>query len=94
MEKQKKQFRLYDVYRYATTTQMSNIAGLLSYECNRDATTLTVRFIDYSGKYETGIPKIYFCNTEKELKKAIKSINKQLGNCMTPGRRRSKYVAQ
>lgn len=89
-ERKKKQFRLYDVYRYATTGAMSNIEGIVSYECNKDASVLVVRFEDYTGEYKDGIARNFFCKNEFELKQTIKQINKQLGNCMTPGPRRCK----
>lgn len=82
MIKYKKQFRLYDIYRYAATGVESKIKGIHSYEVNRDATVMTVRFgdmPDYS--------KIYFASNEAELKDIVRSVNKRLGNCDTPGPR-------
>lgn len=42
MIKYKKQFRLYDIYRYATTGIESKIKGIHSYEVNRDATIMHI----------------------------------------------------
>ena len=81
MIKYKKQFRLYDIYRYAATGVESKIKGIHSYEVNRDATVMTVRFGDYAHS------KIYFASNEQELKNIVRSVNKSLGNCDTPGPR-------
>ena len=81
MIKYKKQFRLYDIYRYAATGIESKIKGIHSYEGNRDATVMTVRFGDYEHS------KIYFANNEAELKDIVRSVNKRLGNCDTTGPR-------
>lgn len=77
--KTKKQFRLYDIYRYAATGVESKIKGIHSYEVNRDATVMTVRFGDY--EHST----FYFANNEKELKEIVHLVNKRLGNCDKPG---------
>ena len=80
MIKYKKQFRLYDIYRYAATGVESKIKGIHSYEVNRDATAMTIRFGD---EYI----KVYFADNEAELKNIVRSVNKRLGNCDTPGPR-------
>lgn len=82
MIKYKKQFRLYDIYRYAATGIESKIKGIHSYEVNRDATVMTVRFGDTQDYSE-----IYFASNEAELKDIVRSVNKRLGNCDTPGPR-------
>lgn len=82
MIKYKKQFRLYDIYRYAATGTESKIKGIYGYEVNRDATAMTIRFDD---KYT----KVYFASNEAELKDIVRSVNKILGNCDTPGPRAS-----
>ena len=80
--KYKKQFRLYDIYRYAATGVESKVEGIHSYEVNRDATTMTVRYGEYA------ISQIYFAKNEDELKEIVKLINKRLGNCLTPGKKK------
>ena len=70
---------MYDIYRYATTGVESEIKGIHSYEVNRDATVMTVRFGDYEHS------KIYFASNETELKDIVRSVNKRLGNCSIPG---------
>lgn len=87
----KKQFRLYDIYRYAATGNMSKIYGIVSYECNDDASTLVVRFEDHSGMYPQGLAKNYFSRNEYELREIVKEINQRLGNCVKPGRKKRRY---
>ena len=77
--KVKKQFRLYDIYRYAATGEMSQIEGIHSYEVNRDATMMTVRYNVFE------CSQIYFAKNEKELKDIVRYVNKRLGNCSIPG---------
>ena len=93
---QKKQFRLYDIYRYAATGIMSEIYGIVSYECDQTASVLVVRFEDHSGQFKNGLAKNYFANNEYELKQIIKEVNQRLGNCIKPGRKTRRYrcVAQ
>ena len=80
----KKQFRLYDVYRYAATGEESKIQGIDTYECNRDATTIVIR-------YEFGPSQTFFAKNERELRDVIKHINKTLGNCDIPGPKVRRY---
>lgn len=75
----KKQFRLYDIYRYAATGKASEIQGIHSYEVNEKATVIAVCFGDAEHQ------KMYFANNERELKEIVRSVNKRLGNCATPG---------
>ena len=91
IKKQKKQFRLYDIYRYAATGQMSEISGIVSYECNDDASTIVVRFEDHTGEFEQGVAKNYFARNEFELKQIVKEVNQRLSNCLKPGKRRRVY---
>lgn len=84
MNKKKKQFRLYDIYRCAATGYTDEIAGIESYEVNKDATTISIIF-----KHES-INQWYFCSNEDERKDLIKSINKKLGNCQKPGKKGGK----
>lgn len=80
--KYKNQFRLYDVYRYATTCEMSNINGIDYYEVNRDASCVRI-------KYTTGsVSYLYKAKNEDELKEVIRTVNRKLGNCSKPGPRR------
>lgn len=85
---EKKQFRLYDIYRYAATGNMSNVRGIIDYEVSEDASVLTIRFEDHTGAFKQGISKMYFAKTEYDLKQIVKEVNKRLGNCIKPGRTR------
>lgn len=78
----KKQFRLYDLYRYAATGQQSQIRGIHSYECNAEATTITVRF-NPDGSNSI----IRFASDEGERKAIVTEVNKRLNNCQKPGRK-------
>lgn len=88
MSRVKKQFRLYDVYRYAATGIESKIEGIHSYECNKDATTLTVRFGEYA------VSKFWFPRDEKELRDVIREVNKRLNNCAKPGKKRYRNMGE
>lgn len=90
-ETYKKQFRLYDIYRYAATGIESKIYGITSYECDETASKLVVRFDDHTGEYPQGLAKNYFSNSEYELRQIIKEINQRLGNCIKPGRKKRRY---
>lgn len=79
----KKQFRLYDIYRYAVSGNASKIYGIESYTVNESATIIVVRF-------DNGVRICKFAKIEDELRAIVKEINKILGNCRKPGRR--KYV--
>ena len=79
--KQKKQFRLYDVYRYAVTGVQSNIEGISEYEVNKECTCIKVAFTDGTSRYDW--PK-----NETELKTFIRYTNKLLNNCNKPGPKR------
>lgn len=81
MKKVKKQFRLYDIYRYIVTGEESNIEGITSYTANKDASFISV-------EYEHRCSQTYFTRNEYELKQVITEVNKRLGTCMKPGRAR------
>lgn len=81
MKKVKKQFRLYDIYRYIVTGEESNIEGITSYTANKDASVISV-------EYEPRCSQTYFTRNEYELKQVITEVNKRLDNCMKPGRAR------
>ena len=81
MIKYKKQFRLYDIYRYAAIGVESKIKGIRSYSVNSNATAITIRFDDCAHS------EIYYASNKQELKDIVCSVNKHLGNCDTPGPR-------
>lgn len=77
----KKQFRLYDIYRYAVTGKESHINGLHGYEVNEDATLVAVRFTSFDDS------KFFYANNEDELREIVREVNKRLNNCEKPGRK-------
>lgn len=83
----KKQFRLYDIYRYLATGEQSKIQGIWMYDCNKDASVIVIR---YGESWEDNIPVNYFSRNEKDLKEVIRIINRRLNNCHTPGPKRSR----
>ena len=81
--KYKKQFRLYDIYRYATTLEESRIEGFEYYNVDSRATVVNVK---YEGDI---ISHHYTAKNEEDLKTIIRSVNYRLGNCHKPGPRRT-----
>ena len=81
--KYKKQFRLYDIYRYVSIGEQSHIKGIESYEASIFSGILTIRFCNGSILTKP-------VRSEKQLKQIIKQVNKSLGNCDKPGPRRYK----
>lgn len=77
----KKQFRLFDVYRYIATNQHSHIKGISSYSASNCALQI---IYDSPKAYTNGT---FFYENEEELKKAISKINKYLNNCHKPGKK-------
>lgn len=80
----KKQLRLYDVYRTAITGDRSAIRGIDSYDVSRDATVLQV----HCDQAISASKDTYFAKNEQELRHHITQINKVLGNCRKPGRKK------
>jgi hypothetical protein len=76
----KKQFRLYDIYRFAASGNISSIRGIESYEVNKDATTLHIVFDNCDTLTR-------FAKIEDDLKAIVKEVNKILRNCRKPGRK-------
>lgn len=88
-EKTKKQFRLFDIYRFHAMDTQSNIEGIVSYGCNESLTLVTVNYVDPRGIYPEGLQKTYFCHHgEKDLKEVIRLVNKRLHNCAKPGKKK------
>ena len=81
--KLKKQFRLYDIYRYVALKygEMRNanyipfVKGIEDFYC--DSKMTIVQCNGHSYFVEEG---------EEGLREIVKAINKQLGNCHKPGR--------
>lgn len=81
--KLKKQFRLFDIYRFAATGIKDQIKGIVSYSVSVDATYIAITFAD------TKSVTSYYASTEEELKGVVRDVNKRLKNCRKPGKRRS-----
>lgn len=81
----KKQFRLYDIYRFNSIHEMSQIDGIDWYEVKNHCSTISVRYTDAT------FTRHYTARNESELKDIVRMINKKLGNCYTPGRKMRKY---
>ena len=82
MEKEKKQFRLFDVYRQFFTRTASKIRGIRTYnvhKCFEDA--------EISITYGDGKVQYFTAENEAELKQIVRKVNKQLKNCLKPGRK-------
>lgn len=77
--KYKKQFRLYDIYRYAVTNEQSHIEGIDYYNVNKDASIIHIKFPGIIGAHK------YIARNEDELKEVVRQVNKKLGNCSKPG---------
>lgn len=82
MEREKKQFRLFDIYRQFFTQTLSKIKGIRTYAIGRYFDEYEVRVV-YSNGSETN----FTAKNEDELKQIIKQVNKQLKNCSKPGRK-------
>ena len=82
----KKQFRLYDIYRYASLDKQSAIQGVREYNAEFDykfkQAKVSVTFYDYE-MFEDLIT--IAVETEAKLKEFVKRVNKKLKNCKKPG---------
>ena len=79
MEKEKKQFRLFDVYRQSFTGIESNIKGIRAYSCNKDAGKVVVNVV-----YDDGYSADFVSDGEEELKKMVKKVNKEIKKLLKP----------
>lgn len=80
--KSKKQFRLFDIYRYLALGEESNIKGIKSYVVTKSG-CIQIQFHD-----NIIVPtSTFFYNNEKELHEIVKQVNKALNNCDKPGKK-------
>lgn len=86
MEREKKQFRLFDVYRQSFTGTSSRIRGIKSYKSGKYFDE-----IEISITYSNGSTAEFIAKNEDELKEVIKKVNKELKNCCKPGRKSKNY---
>lgn len=83
MSKRKKQFRLFDVYRQSFTGIASEIKGIITYKVTKTLFGITTIHI----KFEAGWEEDYNGHTEQDIKDIVRNVNKELKNCMKPGRK-------
>lgn len=82
--KQKKQFRLYDIYRATCTGYKSAIRGISSYDTYQEqGSDMFVKII-----FNDGAEWFGFYSEESKLKELVKKVNKRLNNCRKPGKKR------
>ena len=86
MEREKKQFRLFDVYRQSFTGTSSKIRGIKNYRSSKyfDETEISIT-------YNNGLTIEFTAKNENELKEIIRRVNKELKNCCKPGRKSKKH---
>lgn len=81
----KKQFRLYDIYRYVATKRMSDIMGVKWYTVSEDGYEIYM-------KLTSGKDLHYVAHNEHRRKDVVREINRILGNTKKPGRRAKREV--
>lgn len=67
--KQRKQMRVYDLYRFAIVGKTSKIRGIRQYWCNDDVTRACISF-------EKDYTYIFCCRDEQDHKNLIRCVNK------------------
>ena len=82
--KQKKQFRLYDIYRSVCTNYKSVIRGINSYETKQ----YNDKFISVKIVFNDGAEWFGYYSDEDELKELVTNVNKRLNNCRKPGKKK------
>lgn len=82
----KKQFRLYDIYRYMAQEEASSIRGIDSYYVVRTNENNILVVLTFENGFEVS----HYCASETDLKDAVRWVNKHLGNCSIPGPKHSK----
>ena len=83
MEREKKQFRLFDIYRQFFTKTVCKIKGIRTYSIGEYFGEYDIRVT-----YSNGIETNFTAKNEDELKQIIRKVNKQLKNCLKPGRKK------
>ena len=72
--KQRKQMRVYDLYRLAIVEKTSEIRGIHQYRCNETVTGVSITFEDSPFPHHW-----YFsCKDEQDHKNLIRCVNKML----------------
>ena len=68
--KQRKQIRVYDLYRMAIIGKASKIRGIHQYGCNDDVTRVVITFDGDPGQW------VFCCKDEQDHKNLIRCVNK------------------
>lgn len=69
--KQRKQMRVYDLYRLAITGRTSEIRGIRQYQCNKNVTIVYITFEDNN-------TWVFYCKDEQDRKNLIRCVNKMV----------------
>lgn len=69
--KQRKQMRVYDLYRLAITGRTSEIRGIRQYQCNKTVTIVSITFEDND-------TWVFYCKDEQDRKNLIRCVNKMV----------------
>ena len=70
--KQRKQMRVYDLYRFAIVGKTSEIRGIHQYRCNETVTDVCITFED------DPVPWSFSCKDEQDHKNLIRCVNKMV----------------
>lgn len=80
--KYKRQYRLFDIYRYISTGKKSKIMGIKDYTIEQEVLT-TICINDWP--IVTDITDADGATSEEAIKIHIKNVNRLLRNCKRPG---------
>ena len=69
--KQRKQMRIYDLYRLAITGRTSEIRGIRQYQCNKNVTIVSITLKDND-------TRVFYCRDEQDRKNLIRCVNKMV----------------
>lgn len=70
--KQRKQMRVYDLYRLAMVGKATKIRGIHQYWCNDDVTRVCITFENIHAQW------IFQCGDEQDHKNLIRCVNRML----------------
>lgn len=70
--KQRKQMRVYDLYRLAIVGKTSKIRGIHQYRCDKNVTVVGITFENYPGYW------VFLCKDEQDHKNLIRCVNKMV----------------
>lgn len=70
--KQRKQMRVYDLYRLAIVEKTSKIRGIHRYWCNESVTSVCISFEHDPAQW------VFYCKDEQDHKNLIRCVNKMV----------------